>query len=149
MVASALLGQRFSDPAGKPLPQYFQPRPLAAGAGYDGTASAAANLGPGDPRLIAVCLPVQAADGRSACDPNSVPQLAAAYRTFSGLAAGTLVAVDAVTSSGSGLDPGISVANADLQAPVARARRLPLTAVLRLVWAYTSGRVLDFLESCE
>ena len=166
VVASSLLGQRFSDAAGNPLPQYFQPRPSAAGAGYDGTASGAANLGPGDPRLIAPCLPVPAvgpggqpeigsdgkpvyqhhADGSLMCDPSTVPRLAASYRTFNGLAAGALVPVDAVTSSASGLDPDISVANADLQAPrVARTRRLALTTVLRLVRAHTSGRALGFL----
>jgi K+-transporting ATPase ATPase C chain len=166
VVASSLLGQSFSDAAGNPLPQYFQPRPSAAGTGYDGLASGAANLGPGDPRLIAKCLAVQATgpggkpefgrngkpvykhnpDGRVVCDPDTVPQLAAAYRRFNGLAPGTPVPVDAVTSSGSGLDPDISVANADLQAPrVARRRHLPLAEVLRLVRDNTAGRALGFL----
>jgi K+-transporting ATPase ATPase C chain len=166
VVASSLLGQRFSNAAGKPLPQYFQPRPSAAGTGYDGTESGAANLGPSDPRLIAQCLPVQVTgrDGRPelgrhgkpvyehtsggslVCDPDTVPQLAKAYREFNGLAPGTPVPVDAVTSSGSGLDPDISVDNADLQAPrVARTRHLPLAVVMRLVRANTAGRTLDFL----
>jgi len=166
VVGSELLGQQFSDAAGRPLPSYFQPRPSAAGAGYDGTASGAANLGPSDPRLIARCLPVPVVgpsgrpeiagngksvyernnDGSIVCDPHTVPQLVATYRAFNGLAAGTPVPVDAVTSSASGLDPDISVANADLQARrVANARHLQLAAVLRLVKAHTSGRALGFL----
>jgi len=52
IVGSSLLGQQFSGHDGQPLPQYFQPRPSAAGAGYDGLASGASNLGPGDPRLV-------------------------------------------------------------------------------------------------
>jgi potassium-transporting ATPase KdpC subunit len=52
VVGSALIGQSFLDAKGNPLPQYFQPRPSDAGAGYDPTISSASNLGPGDPRLI-------------------------------------------------------------------------------------------------
>ncbi len=51
-VGSALIGQAFLDEEGNPDPRYFQSRPSAAGAGYDPTASAATNLGPGDPRLV-------------------------------------------------------------------------------------------------
>jgi K+-transporting ATPase ATPase C chain len=70
----------------------------------------------------------------------------AAYQRLNGLAASTPVPVDAVTASGSGLDPEISPANARLQAPrVARARLLPLAQVLALVREQTDGRSLGFL----
>ena len=52
LVGSALLGQSFTDTKGNPLPRYFQPRPSAAGAGYDGSSSGASNLGPSNPLLI-------------------------------------------------------------------------------------------------
>ena len=52
LVGSELLGQEFTDSKGNPLPQYFQPRPSAAGAGYDGSSSGATNLGPSNPLLI-------------------------------------------------------------------------------------------------
>ena len=71
---------------------------------------------------------------------------AAAYRRENGLAANADVPPDAVTSSGSGLDPDISVTNARIQAPrVARARGLSLATVLELVAAHTDGRSLGFL----
>ncbi|XVQ90423.1 potassium-transporting ATPase subunit C [Microbispora siamensis] len=149
-VGSALIGQNFTDKAGVPLPQYFQPRPSAAGArGYDATASGASNLGPGDPRLIAKCLPLRAGSARpgaQACDPRTVPQRARAYRLLNGLPLETPVPVDAVTASASGLDPDISVANADLQAPrVAAARRLPLGRVRDLIKTCTTSRTWGFL----
>ncbi|HYB36349.1 MAG TPA: potassium-transporting ATPase subunit KdpC [Mycobacterium sp.] len=129
VVGSRLLGQSFSDPTGNPLPQYFQPRPSAAGSGYDATASGASNLGPSDPRLLA-----------------TVNERTAAYRAFNNLPANQPVPVDAVTSSGSGLDPDISVANADLQTPrVAAARHLPVDAVTALVRDHITGRALGFL----
>src|SRR3984885_14530319 len=52
LVGSELLGQEFTDAKGNPLPQYFQPRPSDAGAGYDGSSSGASNLGPSNPLLI-------------------------------------------------------------------------------------------------
>ena len=52
LVGSALLGQEFTDSKGNPLPQYFQPRPSAAGAGYDASSSGASNLGPSNPLLV-------------------------------------------------------------------------------------------------
>ena len=129
VVGSSLLGQPFSDPAGNPLPQYFQPRPSAAGNGYDATASGGSNLGPSEPRLLA-----------------AVSQRTAAYRAFNQLPPTAAVPIDAVTSSGSGLDPDISVANADLQAPrVAATRHLPLNTVAALVRDHTTGRALGFL----
>jgi K+-transporting ATPase ATPase C chain len=124
VVGSVHIGQEFAGANGRPLPQYFQPRPSAAGNGYDATASGASNLGPSNPTLL-----------------DAVAKRVKAYRLFNHLAPGTPVPVDAVTSSGSGLDPDISVANALAQAPrVAAARRLPLPAVVALVHQHTNGR---------
>jgi K+-transporting ATPase ATPase C chain len=88
----------------------------------------------------------RAPGGGYVCDPDTVPERTLAYRTFNGLAPGTPVPVDAVTASGSGLDPDISVQNALDQAPrVARARHLPASAVIALVHRQTQGRPLGFL----
>ena len=124
VVGSRLIGQGFA------APQYFHPRPSAAGTnGYDANASGASNLGPTNPTL-----------------EKAVADRAAAYRTENGLAAGTPVPVDALTASGSGLDPAISVANAQDQAPrVARARSMTVGQVLVLVRAHTTGRGLGVL----
>jgi len=122
-VGSALIGQGFTGPA------YFSPRPSAAGDGYDPSASGASNLGPLNPDLRA-----------------AAEQRAADYRAANGLAPGAAVPVDAVTASGSGLDPHISVGNARLQAPrVAAARGLGEDEVLALVDAHTQGAVLGVL----
>ena len=123
VVGSRLIGQAFS---GR---RYFQPRPSAAGTGYDGATSGASNLGPSNPVILA-----------------NVRARIAAYRRMNGLAASTKVPVDAVTASGSGLDPEISPANARLQAPrVASARGLPLAQMLALVRKHNDGRSLGFL----
>ncbi len=85
-------------------------------------------------------------DGSYVCDPNTVPERTMAYRALNGLAADTLVPVDAVTSSASGLDPQISVANARLQAErVAQARNLTTGQVLEQIAAHTQGRQLGVL----
>ena len=85
-------------------------------------------------------------DGTYVCDPNTVPERVLAYRQLNGLGPNVKVPVDAVTASGSGLDPDISIANADLQAPtVARARHLPLATVTGLIAADTTGRSLGVL----
>jgi potassium-transporting ATPase KdpC subunit len=85
-------------------------------------------------------------DGSYVCDPNTVPERAIAYRTFNGMAAGASVPVDAITASGSGLDPDISVQNAMDQAPrVARVRHLALSQVVALVHRLTGGRELGFM----
>ena len=122
--ARALIGQTFD---GR---EYFQPRPSAAGDGYDAMASAASNLGPTNPALL-----------------DAVAKRVAAYRTENGLAADADVPVDAVTASGSGLDPHISPANARLQAPArrARARICPSTACSSSIDEHTDGRSLGFL----
>jgi K+-transporting ATPase ATPase C chain len=120
VVGSKLIGQTFT------APTYFHPRPSAAGAGYDGSASSGSNLGPTNPDFL-----------------KSVSDRVVAYRQENGLAVDALVPVDAVTASGSGLDPHISVANARLQIPrVATARGLDAAVVAKLVDKYTDGRML-------
>jgi K+-transporting ATPase ATPase C chain len=128
VVGSSLIGQSFTLKNGDPDPRYFQPRPSNAGDGYDGLASAGSNLGPSNPTLL-----------------DTVRQRVTAYRKLNGLSAKASVPVDAVTSSASGLDPDISVANARLQAPrVARARGLTKAQVLALS-AHTQDRPLGIL----
>jgi K+-transporting ATPase ATPase C chain len=127
VVGSSLIGQNFTLKNGDPDPRYFQPRPSAGN--YDGLASGGSNLGPSNPKLLA-----------------EVRQRVAAYRQLNGLAADAVVPVDAVTASASGLDPGISVANARLQAPrVARERGLSTSTVLALVDKHTERRQWGFL----
>ena len=83
---------------------------------------------------------------RTSATRTPFPQRAIAYRQEFGLSANSQVPVDAVTASGSGLDPDISVANANLQAPtVARARGLSLATVKGLVQSNTTGRSLGVL----
>jgi K+-transporting ATPase ATPase C chain len=124
VVGSRLIGQHFTG-AG-----YFHPRPSAAGAGYDATASGGSNLGPTNPELL-----------------EAVARRTVAYRAENGLAPEVAVPVDAVTASASGLDPHISVANARLQAPrVAAARGLAVDQVLGLVDDSTDGRALGILN---
>ena len=120
---SKLLAQGFS--AGK----YFHPRPSAAGNGYDATSSGGSNLGLTSRKL---------ADG--------IAQNVAEYRTQNGLATNAPVPADAVTASGSGLDPHISVRNAELQLPrVAKARSLTLEKVRELIHQNTDSADLGFL----
>src|SRR5437870_5017366 len=129
VVGSSLIGQPFTLRNGDPNPRYFQPRPSNAGDGYDGLASAGSNLGPSNPKLLA-----------------AVKDRVIAYRKLNGLPAKISVPIDAVTSSASGLDPDISVANARLQAPrVARVRALSLARVLALVAAHTQDRSFGIL----
>jgi K+-transporting ATPase ATPase C chain len=122
---------------------YFQPRPSAAGTGYDAANSSGTNLGPTSDKL-ANGVHAKDAAGRAVNDPSNfdgIKDLVAAYRTANGLAADVPVPADAVTRSGSGLDPHISLANAELQvARVARARGLPEERVRALVAAAVAGR---------
>ncbi len=113
---SALLGQNFSGA------QYFHPRPSAAGTGYDATSSSGSNLGPTSQKLN-----------------DALKERIAAYRTSNSLAPDAAVPADAVTASGSGLDPHISVKNAELQAArVAKARSLSVEKVKELIAANTA-----------
>jgi potassium-transporting ATPase KdpC subunit len=85
-------------------------------------------------------------DGSYVCDPNTVPERTIAYRALNGLPANTKVPVDAVTSSGSGLDPQISLANARMQAArVAKARGLTVDQVMSAIDDHTQGRQLGVL----
>jgi K+-transporting ATPase ATPase C chain len=131
VVGSDLIGQEFE------RPEYFESRPSAAGSGYDGTASGGTNLGPNNPKLL-----------KGSADFAGIRQLAQAYRERNGLASDLPIPIDAVTRSGSGLDPHISLANALLQiSRVARARGLSDESVRRLVMDHLEGRQFGFLGS--
>src|SRR5262252_4167756 len=117
---SKLLGQSFSDP------KYFHPRPSAAGNGYDATSSGGSNWGPTSRKL-----------------DDAIKERVAAYRAENGLSETDPVPADAVTASGSGLDPEISLRNAELQvACVAKARGLSEDKVREFVQKNTDGRDL-------
>lgn len=137
VVGSSLLGQSFDLPKqhsedpkeqARPDPKWFQPRPSAAVTGYDATASGASNLGPNDAGLTA-----------------TVRERRAAIAAFDGVPA-EQVPPDAVTASGSGLDPHISPAYAYEQVNrIAKARGLAPATVRRLVEAHEQDRTLGFL----
>ena len=123
VVGSEQVGQSFSGHG------YFHSRPSAAGAGYDGANSGGSNLGPANPKLRI-----------------DVSERAKSYRRTNGLPPDALVPIDAVTSSGSGLDPHISPANAALQVSrVARERRLDIAEVRHLLDEHVYGRQFLFL----
>jgi K+-transporting ATPase ATPase C chain len=136
VVGSSLLCQEFVDAKGNPLPQYFQPRPSAAipspapknDYGCDPTFSSATNLGPTNPTEIQL-----------------IQQRQKQISAFEHVPAGQIPA-DAVTASGSGLDPHISPAYAYLQVNrVAAARHLPVAEVRALVTKYIQGRTIGIL----
>src|SRR5271166_158331 len=123
IVGSRLIGQNFT------RPEYFQPRSSAAGDGYDATRSGGTNFGPFNPQLI-----------------EAVRQSGRDYRKRNGLPPDVPIPIDAVTSSGSGLDPHISPQNAALQVRrVANARGVSENVVRHLVIEYTQGRQLGFI----
>ncbi|MFA7343866.1 MAG: K(+)-transporting ATPase subunit C [Terrimicrobiaceae bacterium] len=124
IVGSEWLGQNFA------AAKYFHPRPSAAGAnGYDAASSSGSNLGPTSQKLI-----------------DAVKARVETYRAENALPADTLVPGDAVTASGSGLDPHISIKNAGLQAPrVARERGLNIGVVQQEVGKATDERSLGLL----
>ena len=138
-IGSSLLAQQFVKP------NYFHPRPSAAGSGYAGEASSGTNLGPTSKKLFEG----QADDPATKNVDESfagVKQLTETYRKENSLQAGFQVPIDAVTRSASGLDPDISLENAKVQAPrVASARHIPLPIVLDAIKHNTSGRQLGFL----
>jgi len=119
IVGSELIAQSFTSPG------YFHPRPSAAGeAGYDAGNSSGSNLGPLSKKLA-----------------DAVKKRVEAYRAENGLAPDARVPADAVTASGSGLDPHIGLKNAFLQAPrVAQARGVGSEALDRIIQANTEGR---------
>ena len=123
VIGSSLIAQNFT------VAKYFWPRPSAAGSGFNAMDSSASNLGPTNKNLADRVQTAVKAD--IAADP--------------GLTFGN-VPIDMVTTSGSGLDPDITIANARAQAPrVAAARGLSVAAVLALVAKHTAGRQLGFL----
>jgi len=135
VIGSEIIGQNFTKP------EYFHPRPSAAGSGYDAANSSGTNLGPTSDKLING-IHKKTPDGKD--DPGNfdgINDLAKEYRDENGLAADAEVPSDAVTRSGSGLDPDISPANAELQAPrVAKARGMTLDQVKQLIDDNSSGR---------
>jgi potassium-transporting ATPase KdpC subunit len=135
VVGSGLLCQEFVDAKGNPLPQYFQPRPSDAVVsgekndyGCDPLYSSASNLGPTNP--VEIQLIEQREKQISAFDHVPISQ----------------IPPDAVTASGSGLDPDITPANAYIQVDrIAAARHLPVAEVRNLVTRNITGRTLGFL----
>lgn len=120
---SALLSQNFA------AENYFHPRPSAAGSGHDAASSSGSNLGPTSQKLH-----------------DAIKERIAAYRTLNGLTVGATVPADAVTASGSGLDPHISPKNAELQtARVAKARNLSIEKVKELITSNTTKPDLGIL----
>jgi K+-transporting ATPase ATPase C chain len=143
VVGSRLIGQRSMKPGD------FQSRPSAAGGGYDAAASGGTNLGPANPKLRDGASDDPATSGVDESFAG-VRQLAREYRLSNGLATNFPVPIDAVTRSGGGLDPHISIANAALQIPrVARERGLSQEQVLELVKKHTLGPQLGFLGSAR
>ncbi len=126
VVGSRLIGQQFAGD------QWFQPRPSAAGDGYDPMASGASNLGPQNPDLLATVRERKAAIAvRDGVPESAIPP-------------------DAVTASGSGLDPDISPAYARLQVDrVAAARGLEPAQVAALVEDHIAGPDLGFLGAAH
>lgn len=124
VTGSSLLGRNFGGE------RYFHPRPSAAGAnGYDAAGSSGSNLGPTSRKLA-----------------GQIKERVSAYRATNGLADDQEVPADAVTASGSGLDPHISPANAALQsARVAKARSLSPDKVKSLIIANTDRASFGFL----
>ena len=122
VVGSALIGQPFTEA------RYFHPRPSAAGAGYDATASGGSNKGPTDAKLADTLIAAAVADviSRDDARPGHIP-------------------TDMVTRSASGLDPHISPANASLQvARIARARGVAAASIRTLLDTHLEGRQFGF-----
>jgi len=120
LAGSALLAQGFAKP------QYLHPRGSSAGNGYDATASSASNLGPMDKKLI--------------------DRVAADAAKLKAEAPGQAIPADAVTQSGSGLDPDVSPQNAAFQAPrIAKARGIAPASVQAVIDRLTTAPALGFI----
>lgn len=136
VIGSLLLGQKFE------RPEYFHPRPSAAGSGWAGEASGGTNLGPTSSKLI-----LGKEDDPNTKDANEtflgVKQLSVMYRQENELLPDEEPPVDAVTRSASGLDPDISLVNAAFQARrIAKQRSMPVEDVLALVKRNSQGHEL-------
>lgn len=139
VVGSELIGQSFTKP------EYFHPRPSAAGAGYDAANSSGTNLGPTSDKLVNGIKDDPATPGVDE-SYSGFNDLTRAYREENGLAATAMLPADAATRSASGLDPDISPANAQLQvARVAKARGMSAERVRALVDEHTEGRTFGVL----
>jgi len=118
IIGSEWIGQGFVKP------EYFHSRPSSAGTGYDGASSSGSNLGPTSQKLI-----------------DALSSRASAYRTENKLATDAILPSDAVSGSASGLDPHISVANAQLQAArIAAARGISEETIKKAIQQFTEGR---------
>ena len=120
VIGSSLIAQGFAKP------EYLHPRPSAAGAGYDPTSSAGSNLGPMEPALA------KRIAGDAAAIRKDLPNAD--------------IPADALTTSGSGLDPDVSPANAAMQAPrIAKARGMAVKDVQAVIAANTGQPFLGFI----
>ncbi len=138
VIGSSLIGQGFS------RPEYFHPRPSAAGSGYAGEASAGSNLGPTSRKLFEGLTDDPATAANESFD--GVKQLSDTYRTENRLSESEKVPVDAVSRSASGLDPHISFANALFQSRrVSECRKVPIEKIRALVESHLEGRQLGFI----
>jgi K+-transporting ATPase ATPase C chain len=145
VVGSSLIGQTFTEA------KYFHGRPSAAGAAASGSdatdPSTAKKTAPNDPKDLSQ--DISSGSNWGPTNPDllaAVRRRVAEYRKENGLARDAEVPVDAVTASGSGLDPHISIANARIQARrVATVRRVSLATVNRLIDQHTDDRALGFL----
>jgi len=128
---STLIAQEFKNP------RYFQPRPSAAGSGYSGVASGGTNLGPTSDKFI---------NGAADHSFTGIKELASVYRKNNDLPESALVPVDAVTRSGSGLDPDISLPNAFIQMKrIARVRKTSEETLSALIEKNREHRLLGFI----
>jgi len=120
VIGSSLIAQGFT------RPEYLHPRPSAAGNGYDPMSSGGSNLGPMDQKLI-----------------DRVKGDAAAIRKDN---PGAVIPADALTTSGSGLDPDVSPENAAMQSPrIAAARHITASEMAALIGAHTDQPILGFI----
>jgi len=133
LVGSKIIGQAFTDAKGNPLPQYFQTRPSGTDPADNDDATSFANYGPNS--VIT----------EKAIAANIKVYIALNGKYYPGGLTAAKVPVDAADTSASGVDPDISVLNADIQAyRIAAVRHLSLTKVHSLISRYTAGRGLGF-----